>query len=179
MQVLNQTTRLELQLLQHSISTNKLEKQILDQTSEINKLQDKNRYSCYKTLEIQNCTLPRYTAYPWLLSLALPRWWISAWNIYGSEALRTRGKENLEKISELTQHFWLILNFVFHSVPLKTLEGIFQKFPQHTQFNLHKPLVGLRSNTFTSLISASLHFLAFGGSHYVITVAWNLAWRPG
>lgn len=42
-QVLNQTTRLELQLLQHSISTNKLEKQILDQTSEINKLQDKNR----------------------------------------------------------------------------------------------------------------------------------------
>lgn len=58
MQVLNQTTRLELQLLQHSISTNKLEKQILDQTSEINKLQDKNRYSCYKILEIRTVPFP-------------------------------------------------------------------------------------------------------------------------
>ncbi|KAM3932353.1 angiopoietin-2 [Leptodactylus fuscus] len=41
-QVFNQTSRLELQLLENSFSTNKLEKQITDQTSEINKLQDKN-----------------------------------------------------------------------------------------------------------------------------------------
>ncbi|CAH6787085.1 Angpt2 [Phodopus roborovskii] len=54
MKVLNQTTRLELQLLQHSISTNKLEKQILDQTSEINKLQDKNSFLEKKVLDMED-----------------------------------------------------------------------------------------------------------------------------
>ncbi|XP_023684829.2 angiopoietin-2a [Paramormyrops kingsleyae] len=42
--VINQTTRLELQLLENSLSTNKLEKQILLQTNEINKLNDKNNF---------------------------------------------------------------------------------------------------------------------------------------
>ncbi|XP_054557077.1 angiopoietin-2 isoform X2 [Talpa occidentalis] len=53
-QVLNQTTRLELQLLEHSLSTNKLEKQILDQTSEINKLQDKNSFLEKKVLDMED-----------------------------------------------------------------------------------------------------------------------------
>uniref|UniRef100_A0A8C0DIL1 Angiopoietin-2 n=1 Tax=Balaenoptera musculus TaxID=9771 RepID=A0A8C0DIL1_BALMU len=54
MKVLNQTTRLELQLLEHSLSTNKLEKQILDQTSEINKLQDKNSFLEKKVLDMED-----------------------------------------------------------------------------------------------------------------------------
>uniref|UniRef100_A0A2K6U2C6 Angiopoietin 2 n=1 Tax=Saimiri boliviensis boliviensis TaxID=39432 RepID=A0A2K6U2C6_SAIBB len=54
MKVLNQTTRLELQLLEHSLSTNKLEKQILDQTSEINKLQDKNSFLEKKVLAMED-----------------------------------------------------------------------------------------------------------------------------
>ncbi|KAF6083676.1 angiopoietin 2 [Phyllostomus discolor] len=54
MKVLNQTTRLELQLLEHSLSTNKLEKQILDQTSEINKLQDKNSLLEKKVLDMED-----------------------------------------------------------------------------------------------------------------------------
>ncbi|KAM4612789.1 angiopoietin-1 [Polymixia lowei] len=40
--VLNQTSRIEIQLLENSLSTNKLEKELLLQTSEINRLQDKN-----------------------------------------------------------------------------------------------------------------------------------------
>ncbi|XP_062851112.1 angiopoietin-2a [Trichomycterus rosablanca] len=43
-QVINQTTRLELQLLENSISTNKLEKEILVQTNEINRLNEKNSF---------------------------------------------------------------------------------------------------------------------------------------
>ncbi|KAM6150011.1 angiopoietin-2 isoform 2-T2 [Erethizon dorsatum] len=54
MKVLNQTTRLELQLLEHSLSTNKLEKQILDQTSEISKLQDKNSVLEQKVLDMED-----------------------------------------------------------------------------------------------------------------------------
>ncbi|XP_066530542.1 angiopoietin-1 [Hoplias malabaricus] len=41
-QVLNQTSRLEIQLLENSLSTNKLEKQLIVQTNEISKLHDKN-----------------------------------------------------------------------------------------------------------------------------------------
>ncbi|XP_026577068.1 angiopoietin-4 [Pseudonaja textilis] len=41
-QVLNQTSRIEIQLLENSLSTNKLERQLLVQTSEIHKLQDQN-----------------------------------------------------------------------------------------------------------------------------------------
>ncbi|XP_062401702.1 angiopoietin-1 [Sardina pilchardus] len=40
--VMNQTSRIEIQLLENSLSTNKLEKELLMQTSEITKLQDKN-----------------------------------------------------------------------------------------------------------------------------------------
>ncbi|XP_073691320.1 angiopoietin-2a isoform X2 [Garra rufa] len=40
--VINQTTRLERQLLENSISTSKLEKEILQQINEINKLNEKN-----------------------------------------------------------------------------------------------------------------------------------------
>ncbi|XP_075412543.1 angiopoietin-2 isoform X2 [Tenrec ecaudatus] len=54
MKVLNQTTRLELQLLEHSLSTSKLERQILDQTSEINKLQDKNSFLEKKVLDMED-----------------------------------------------------------------------------------------------------------------------------
>lgn len=42
-QVLNQTSRIEIQLLENSLSTNKLEKELLLQTSEISRLRDKNR----------------------------------------------------------------------------------------------------------------------------------------
>nr|XP_060627855.1 angiopoietin-4 [Anolis sagrei ordinatus] len=41
-QVLNQTSRIEIQLLENSLSTNKLEKQLLMQTNEIHKLQNRN-----------------------------------------------------------------------------------------------------------------------------------------
>ncbi|KAM4589029.1 angiopoietin-1 [Odontesthes bonariensis] len=40
--VLNQTSRIEIQLLENSLSTNKLEKELLLQTTEINQLRDKN-----------------------------------------------------------------------------------------------------------------------------------------
>ncbi|KAJ6663100.1 hypothetical protein lerEdw1_010693 [Lerista edwardsae] len=42
-QVLNQTSRLEIQLLENSLSTYKLEKQLLQQTHEILKIHEKNR----------------------------------------------------------------------------------------------------------------------------------------
>uniref|UniRef100_A0A8C8RAA5 Fibrinogen C-terminal domain-containing protein n=1 Tax=Pelusios castaneus TaxID=367368 RepID=A0A8C8RAA5_9SAUR len=50
-QVLNQTSRLEIQLLENSLSTNKLEKQLLLQTQEINKLQEKNSFLERKVLD--------------------------------------------------------------------------------------------------------------------------------
>ncbi|XP_032876573.1 angiopoietin-2 [Amblyraja radiata] len=53
-QVLNQTSRLELQLLENSLSTNKLEKQIMDQTNEITKLHDKNDLLEQKISEIED-----------------------------------------------------------------------------------------------------------------------------
>ncbi|CAJ1051185.1 angiopoietin-4 [Xyrichtys novacula] len=40
--VMNQTSRIEIQLLENSLSTNKLEKELLLQTSEISRLRDKN-----------------------------------------------------------------------------------------------------------------------------------------
>ncbi|XP_009863382.1 PREDICTED: angiopoietin-2, partial [Apaloderma vittatum] len=51
---LNQTTRLELQLLEHSLSTNKLERQISDQTNEITKLQEKNSFLEKRVLEMED-----------------------------------------------------------------------------------------------------------------------------
>ncbi|XP_043535224.1 angiopoietin-2-like isoform X1 [Chiloscyllium plagiosum] len=52
-QVLNQTSRLELQLLENSLSTNKLEKQIMIQTNEITKLHEKNGLLEQKVLEME------------------------------------------------------------------------------------------------------------------------------
>ncbi|XP_078069364.1 angiopoietin-2-like isoform X2 [Mustelus asterias] len=52
--VLNQTSRLELQLLENSLSTNKLEKQIMIQTNEITKLHDKNGLLEQKVLEMED-----------------------------------------------------------------------------------------------------------------------------
>ncbi|EMP34885.1 Angiopoietin-2 [Chelonia mydas] len=52
-QVLNQTSRLEIQLLENSLSTNKLEKQLLLQTQEINKLQEKNSFLEKKVLDVE------------------------------------------------------------------------------------------------------------------------------
>ncbi|XP_054136529.1 angiopoietin-2 isoform X2 [Melozone crissalis] len=54
MKVLNQTSRLELQLLEHSLSTNKLERQISDQTNEITKLQEKNSFLEKRVLEMED-----------------------------------------------------------------------------------------------------------------------------
>ncbi|KPP80248.1 hypothetical protein Z043_100121, partial [Scleropages formosus] len=53
-QVLNQTSRLEIQLLENSLSTNKLEKQLLVQTNEIGKLHDKNRLLEQKMQEMES-----------------------------------------------------------------------------------------------------------------------------
>ncbi|XP_038666288.1 angiopoietin-1-like [Scyliorhinus canicula] len=53
-QVLNQTSRLEIQLLENSLFTYKLEKQLLLQTNEIYRLQDKNRFLEQKLLEMEN-----------------------------------------------------------------------------------------------------------------------------
>uniref|UniRef100_A0A667WLU2 Angiopoietin-1 n=1 Tax=Myripristis murdjan TaxID=586833 RepID=A0A667WLU2_9TELE len=52
-QVLNQTSRLEIQLLENSLSTNKLEKQLMIQTNEISKLHDKNGLLEQKMLEME------------------------------------------------------------------------------------------------------------------------------
>ncbi|XP_050788073.1 angiopoietin-2-like isoform X2 [Gopherus flavomarginatus] len=52
-QVLNQTSRLEIQLLENSLSTNKLEKQLLLQSQEINKLQEKNSFLEKKVLDVE------------------------------------------------------------------------------------------------------------------------------
>ncbi|XP_063041777.1 angiopoietin-1 isoform X2 [Engraulis encrasicolus] len=52
-QVLNQTSRLEIQLLENSLSTNKLEKQLMLQTNEISKLHDKNGFLEQKMQEME------------------------------------------------------------------------------------------------------------------------------
>uniref|UniRef100_A0A8C3AH29 Angiopoietin 4 n=1 Tax=Cyclopterus lumpus TaxID=8103 RepID=A0A8C3AH29_CYCLU len=48
--VLNHTSRIEIQLLENSLSTNKLEKELLLQTSEISRLRDKNSFTHYTHL---------------------------------------------------------------------------------------------------------------------------------
>uniref|UniRef100_A0A8C7M740 Angiopoietin 1 n=1 Tax=Oncorhynchus kisutch TaxID=8019 RepID=A0A8C7M740_ONCKI len=53
-QVLNQTSRLEIQLLENSLSTNKLEKQLMVQTNEISKLHDKNGFLEQKMQEMES-----------------------------------------------------------------------------------------------------------------------------
>ncbi|CAB1321088.1 unnamed protein product, partial [Coregonus sp. 'balchen'] len=53
-QVLNQTSRLEIQLLENSLSTNKLEKQLMVQTNEIRKLHDKNGFLEQKMQEMES-----------------------------------------------------------------------------------------------------------------------------
>ncbi|XP_029447737.1 angiopoietin-1 isoform X3 [Rhinatrema bivittatum] len=52
-QVLNQTSRLEIQLLENSLSTYKLEKQLLQQTHEILKIHEKNSLLENKILEME------------------------------------------------------------------------------------------------------------------------------
>ncbi|XP_019367742.1 PREDICTED: angiopoietin-2-like [Gavialis gangeticus] len=52
-QVLNHTSRLEIQMLENSLSTQKLEKQLLLQTQEINKLQEKNSLLEKKVLDME------------------------------------------------------------------------------------------------------------------------------
>ncbi|NXK49087.1 ANGP4 protein, partial [Chauna torquata] len=52
-QVLNQTSRIEMQLLENSLSTNKLEKQLLMQTNEIHKLQSRNNILEVRVLEME------------------------------------------------------------------------------------------------------------------------------
>uniref|UniRef100_A0A8C4W9X0 Angiopoietin 4 n=1 Tax=Gopherus evgoodei TaxID=1825980 RepID=A0A8C4W9X0_9SAUR len=52
-QILNQTTRIEIQLLENSLSTNKLEKQLLLQTTEIHKLQNMNNVLETRVLEME------------------------------------------------------------------------------------------------------------------------------
>ncbi|XP_069741342.1 angiopoietin-2a isoform X2 [Narcine bancroftii] len=53
-QVLNQTSRLELQLIENSLSTNKLKNQIMGQTDEITKLHEKNGLLEEKISEIED-----------------------------------------------------------------------------------------------------------------------------
>ncbi|GLD69884.1 angiopoietin-1 isoform X2 [Lates japonicus] len=53
LEVLNQTSRLEIQLLENSLSTNKLEKQLMVQTNEISKLHDKNSLLEQKMSEME------------------------------------------------------------------------------------------------------------------------------
>ncbi|KAM9414990.1 angiopoietin-1-like isoform 1-T2 [Salvelinus alpinus] len=53
-QVLNQTSRLEIQLLENSLSTNKLEKQLMVQTNEISKLHDKNGFLEQKMQDMES-----------------------------------------------------------------------------------------------------------------------------
>ncbi|NWJ01701.1 ANGP2 protein, partial [Crypturellus undulatus] len=68
-QVLNQTSRLELQLLETSLSTSKLEKQLLLQTNEIHKLQDRNSVLELRVLELESKQQDPAASCP-----AAPRW---------------------------------------------------------------------------------------------------------
>ncbi|XP_009575859.1 PREDICTED: angiopoietin-4-like, partial [Fulmarus glacialis] len=73
-QVLNQTSRLEIQLLENSLSTYKLEKQLLQQTHEILKIHEKNRDS---VPEVTGFSKPvsqkvRVAQPPWLMGSAVP-----------------------------------------------------------------------------------------------------------
>uniref|UniRef100_A0A673L1Z7 Angiopoietin-4-like n=1 Tax=Sinocyclocheilus rhinocerous TaxID=307959 RepID=A0A673L1Z7_9TELE len=52
--VMNQTSRIAVQLLENSLSTNKLEKELLTQISEISKLQDKNSHLESKVLVLES-----------------------------------------------------------------------------------------------------------------------------
>ncbi|NXK13834.1 ANGP4 protein, partial [Herpetotheres cachinnans] len=52
-QVLNQTSRIEMQLQENSLSTTKLEKQLLLQTNEIHKLQNRNNILEVRVLEME------------------------------------------------------------------------------------------------------------------------------
>uniref|UniRef100_A0A3Q4AC04 Fibrinogen C-terminal domain-containing protein n=1 Tax=Mola mola TaxID=94237 RepID=A0A3Q4AC04_MOLML len=52
-QVLNQTSRLEIQLLEYSLFTNQLEKHILQQTQEISRLSDKNSFLEQRLLALE------------------------------------------------------------------------------------------------------------------------------
>ncbi|XP_078093037.1 angiopoietin-1 [Mustelus asterias] len=52
-QVLNQTSRIEIQLLENSLSTNKLEKQLMLQTNEISKIHERNRLLERKVSDIE------------------------------------------------------------------------------------------------------------------------------
>ncbi|XP_068094018.1 angiopoietin-1 isoform X2 [Hyperolius riggenbachi] len=52
-QVLNQTTRLEIELLKNSVSTNNLEKQLIQQTHEIRKIHEKNSLLDNKMTEME------------------------------------------------------------------------------------------------------------------------------
>lgn len=52
--VMNQTTRIAIQLLENSLSTNKLEKELLTQISEISKLRDKNSRLETKVLVLES-----------------------------------------------------------------------------------------------------------------------------
>ncbi|XP_061486865.1 angiopoietin-4 [Rhineura floridana] len=52
-QVFNQTSRIEIQLLENSLSTNKLEKQLLMQTNEIHKLQNRNSILETRVLQME------------------------------------------------------------------------------------------------------------------------------
>lgn len=56
-QVLNHTSRIEIQLLENSLSTNKLEKELLLQTTEIRQLRDKNRWDIWHNLWFFSCFL--------------------------------------------------------------------------------------------------------------------------
>ncbi|KAJ8400866.1 hypothetical protein AAFF_G00392200 [Aldrovandia affinis] len=53
-QVMNQTSRIEIQLLENSLSTNKLEKELLMQVTEVLKLQDKNSRLEKKVLVLES-----------------------------------------------------------------------------------------------------------------------------
>ncbi|XP_031444907.1 angiopoietin-4 [Phasianus colchicus] len=52
-QVLNQTSRIEMQLLENSLSTSKLEKQLLVQTNEIHRLQSRNNILEVRVLDME------------------------------------------------------------------------------------------------------------------------------
>uniref|UniRef100_UPI00398ED0C1 angiopoietin-1 n=1 Tax=Pristiophorus japonicus TaxID=55135 RepID=UPI00398ED0C1 len=52
-QVLNQTSRIEIQLLENTLSTNKLEKQLMLQTNEISKIHERNRLLERKVSDIE------------------------------------------------------------------------------------------------------------------------------
>lgn len=89
LKVLNQTSRLEIQLLENSLSTYKLEKQLLQQTNEILKIHEKNRWGLLYCKNMNICTYILHLLPPLKMDVIWKKYRGKLiFNIKGNESLR-------------------------------------------------------------------------------------------